>query len=176
MARQAYSAGLAVMNNNSKQPKRLRLKLGDVIEVVLEGGFRSYVQYIYKHREPPHWGTLIRVLPGQYASSLTEFAWIDEAPETFIVFCPIATYVNHGDMEVVANRSVPDRLVQMPLFRAAARNISTGNSTWWIWDGKTETYVGSLDNEMINLPIRQLIDHQELKSRISTGWTPAQDV
>jgi hypothetical protein len=107
---------------------------------------------------------------------MTDFAWVDDAAEQFISFCPVTTYVNHGDMTVVSNRPVPTRFTHMPLFRAAVRNLSTGKSTWWLWDGKKEIYVGDLNNETINLPIRQLIDFQELKIRISTSWTSSQDI
>ena len=175
MAKKTYSTG-AVMKTDNKRTNKKRIKLGDVIEVVISDNKWSYVQYVYNHNQPPHLGTLIRVFPLQYTNQILDYDFFDTLKESFVVFCPVATYVRRGIMNVICNRPVPDCFATMPTFRAPLRNISTGKTTWWLWDGVNEVYIGTLDSETITLPIRQLINYEELKNQIVASWTPAQDI
>ena len=45
--------------------QRMRPQIGDLIEIETPRGY-AYAQYVYKQREQPPMGSLIRVLPGFY--------------------------------------------------------------------------------------------------------------
>ena len=51
--------------------RRIRKKIGDVIEIPTSKGF-AYVQYTHYHKDPPVYGSLIRVLQEFYKTRPSE--------------------------------------------------------------------------------------------------------
>ncbi len=61
---------------------------GDVVEIPLSHGF-AYGQYVNRHRAPPVFGDLSRVLPGIYRTRLESFTELAQERERFLVFFPL---------------------------------------------------------------------------------------
>jgi hypothetical protein len=51
----------------------------------------------------------------------------------------------------------------------------TDPKNWWFWDGETTWFVGKLEPEQRQMPIRSIVDGVLLRERIETGWSPASD-
>ena len=93
----------------SKPPdQRKRPQIGDLIEIETPRGY-AYAQYIYKHREPPRMGSLIRVLPGFFRERPDDFSALVETEERFSVFFPLGAALNRGIFRIVANEPVAMR-------------------------------------------------------------------
>ena len=154
--------------------KFTRPVLGDIVEVPLKRGF-AYVQYVYRHRDPPvQMGDLIRVLPGIFAKRPKEFSELNAKHERFIAFFPVAIAVRRKYVSIVAHEKVPERFKTLPLFKAAGlRSPETSKPlSWGLWDGKKSWRVSELTEEERRLPLRQFINLMLLGERIESGWTP----
>ena len=64
----------------------MRPRLGDVIEIETPKGL-AYAQYTHEHRDPPRYGSLLRILPGIYSQRPSDFAALVAEEERFSVFC-----------------------------------------------------------------------------------------
>ena len=91
-----------------KSIRRIRKKIGDVIEVPTSKGL-AYVQYTHQHKDPPVFWSLIRVLQGFYKKrpSMEELGEVVDLPHRFQTFCPVYRVVNIGDFDRVGNFLVP---------------------------------------------------------------------
>ena len=110
--------------------------LGDVIEIPLPSGQRAFAQYTFNYRDPPHWGALIRVLPGLFMRTPPDVGELVAGPERFYVFFPLGAAVRQKLVQIIDNYSIPDRCRGLPLFKAYNEDYHTGIRTWWLWDGK----------------------------------------
>jgi hypothetical protein len=68
--------------------KRKRPQIGDVIEIETPAGL-GYAQYTHEHREPPRFGSLLRVLPGIFAERPSDFKPLLVQDERFSIFFPL---------------------------------------------------------------------------------------
>lgn len=149
-----------------------RVKIGDVFELSTERGL-VYGQCTHRH---PMYGELIRVLPGFFRQTPTEFEVLVRRRARFCVFFPLGAAVRQKVVRIVANEPVPAEAQQFPIFRAGSINRSTGKvDVWWLWDGKKEWRVGQLTDEERRLPIRGVWNDTLLVDRILGGWTPETD-
>lgn len=153
----------------SKQ-KRLRLRVGDILELPIQTGF-AYLQYVMK---VPRFGVLVRVLRGTFVECPRLFSHLANQPESFVAFFPVGAAVAQGILRPVAHESVPERLQVLPLFRAAGNiDPKTGKVLdWWLWDGERSWPVGELRPEHRHLPIQEVLNDTMLVQRIEDGWTP----
>ncbi len=143
-----------------------RIKIGDIIEIDTSNG-NAYAQFTHKH---PKYGSLIRVLPGVFETTLTSFeSVINEEPQ-FITFFPLSAAVNKGIVKVVANFKVPKRALKFPIFKTGVPDNSGKVKIWWLWDGEKEWKVGILSNEQDHYPLRGIINDTLLVERIQNGW------
>ena len=65
--------------------RRIRKKIGDVIEIPTSKGF-AYVQYTHYHKDPPVYGSLIRVLEGFYKTRPSEQEFSEIVKKHFVLF------------------------------------------------------------------------------------------
>jgi len=69
-----------------KKPEdRVRPKLGDIIEIPLPDKRLAYVHYVKEHREPPGYGSLLRILPGLFDERPADMTAL--AAQARIVLC-----------------------------------------------------------------------------------------
>ncbi len=104
-----------------------------MIEIDTPDGL-AYAQYTHEHRDPPRFGSLLRVVPGVYSERPTDFASLVEQEERFSVFFPLGAALNRGIFRIVANVAVPKTKRAFPVFGS----LSDDGKFWWMWDGKRE--------------------------------------
>src|SRR5882724_12682696 len=97
--------------------ERVRPQLGDVIEIETPKGL-AYAQYTHEHRQPPRYGSLLRVLPGTYAERPPDFADLVAQEERFSVFFPLGSALTRRIVRIVANEDIPETKKPFPIFRA----------------------------------------------------------
>jgi hypothetical protein len=146
--------------------ERIRPQIGDVIEIETPRGL-AYAQYTHEHRDPPRYGSLLRVLPGLYEMRPAEFATLVAEDERFWVFFPLRAATRRQIARIVANESVPEAKRPFPVFRA--RN-GVGAS-WWMWDGKREWRARRGDT-WTPRALSSVWNDTLLIERIADGWTP----
>jgi ribosomal protein L34E len=147
--------------------ERTRPQVGDVIEVETPGGL-AYAQYTHEHRDPPRYGSLLRVLPGLYETRPAAFARLVEEEERFWVFFPVGAATRRQIVRIVANETVAEAKRPFPVFRA--RNAVGG--PWWMWDGKREWRARPGDT-WTPRALSEVWNDTLLIKRIATGWVPA---
>jgi hypothetical protein len=152
--------------------ERRRPKIGDVIEIKTARGL-AYAQYTHEHREPPRYGSLLRVLPGLYANRPAELGQLVAEEERFAVFFPLAAATIRQIVTIVANEPIPAAKRAFPIFRF--RVIGDGHEgPWWIWDGKAERLARESDSWTPGA-IREVWNDTLLIERIADGWSPADE-
>lgn len=157
-----------VTTGGGEVAKRAPVKVGDVIEIETPAGL-SYAQVTHRDRE---FGYLLRVLPGSYQTrpNITALA---ARRHRWVVFYPVEHAVLQGFVRTAGNASIPPSARAFPLFRAAGLPDGGGHITeWWLWDGHDERRIGSLKDDQLDLPIREIVNHEVLVERIVSGWTP----
>ena len=114
---------------------RKRVRLGDIIEVKVKGGF-AYAQYTHEHKVGAGMGSLIRVFDNIYAKRPESLEEIVEQPERFSVFFPVSVAVWRGIFPLMGNVDIPPKLQEFPTFRIGLENLETGEVAWKLTDGK----------------------------------------
>jgi len=144
-------------------------KIGDVIEVRTSRGL-AYIQYVFRHTSPPVYGELVRVLPGIYESEpdLHELA---QQKERFFVFYPVVAACRRGLARVVGKEDVSG--FRFPLMRQPGFRDKDGKVLdWYLWDGEQTSPLEELTEEMKQLSIAAIWNHELLIERIDEGWSP----
>lgn len=154
-----------------QMPKRP--KIGDIIEIPLDGGC-GYAQFVLNHKDPPVYGPLIRVFEGKHKKRP---ARIVDLPEQFLAFFPLGAAVSRGIVKIIDSAPVPERLKQIPLFKLyGGINHETRKATsWFLWDGKQTWRIDTLTAEQRKLPVKEVINDTLLIERIENGWRPETD-
>ncbi|SKD04880.1 hypothetical protein SAMN05445504_9329 [Burkholderia sp. CF099] len=148
------------------------IKAGDVFAIKTSKG-EAYFQYIGKL---PPMGSLIRILPGTFASEPSDWDALMGCNTNFWIFFPVAAALKRGIVRKVTRCAIPDHSTTPPTFRAGVVDPSTGRvETWWFWDGKKEWQVGQISQEQRKLPIRGAWNDTLLIQRIEEGWLPEKD-
>lgn len=148
------------------------IKIGDVIEISTKVGF-AYAQYSHQHSM---YGALIRVFKTKYPKRPDQLNQVLNDELQFSIFFPLKAAVDKKIVQVVANFELECTLQKFPLFRAGVIDpVSKKVKTWWLWDGKNETEVGTLSKEQRKFPIRGVWNDTLLIERIEAGWTPETD-
>jgi len=154
--------------------KRKRRKIGDIIEIKTPKGL-VYAQYT--HEEKRFCGPLIRILPGFYEKRPDDFKSIVEQKEKYFVFFPFDFYLKDGDVEIVGNEELPERVKPFPLMKAMGATSREGKVlNWWLFDGTESYFVGEeLTEEQKKLPTEGIIPKWLLIARIVEDWKPEDD-
>lgn len=162
------------MKEEKLQPiKRIRKKIGDVIEILTSKGL-AYVQYTHEHTKLPKWGSLIRILQGFYdiRPSQKELVELVKKPHRFRTFCPVYYGINTGDWKLVGNFPVPEFAQKFPIFKlsTALPGEDPLEKTWWLWDGEKEWKVGKLSlEEQKKYPLQKICNDTALIENIETA-------
>lgn len=173
MVRQGRTIGVMSMTTPGK---RIRVKLGDVLELPLPDGPLAYLHYVKYHRDPPVFGELIRVLDGIFEKRPENIKEIVEKPERYVTFFPLGTCGARGWVTRVGNEPIPVRFDQWPLFKLFNQNVETGERDWWLSDMKKSWRVGTLSPEHYDPPLKEIPNLKMLEDCIVSGWHPSHEV
>jgi hypothetical protein len=153
--------------------ERVRPRLGDVVEIETPKGL-AYAQYTHEHRQPPRYGSLLRVLPGLYSERPAGFADLVAQDERFSVFFPLGAALTRRIVRIVANEEIPETKKTFPTFRA--RHVENGVAgPWWIWDGGRKSRLARRRDRWTPRAVHAVWNDTLLIDRIASGWTPDND-
>src|SRR3954467_2813981 len=109
----------------AKKTASSRLKLGDIVEIKSSQGY-LYVQYINDHQRPPHFGAVVRILPGvsRRPRSITEQPAVKDS--LWCCFWPVKWAVKAGEAKRVGNAPIPQQWRKMPSLLAAEHSTTIG--------------------------------------------------
>jgi len=148
------------------------IRSGDVFGILTSRG-EAYFQYVKKIAPM---GSLIRVLPGVFADSLTDYDSLVTTQTNFWIFFPAGAALSRGVIRKVGRYAIPDHSKIPPLFRAGVVDPAVGKVVdWWLWDCEKEWRVGPITDEQRKLPIRGSWNDTMLIERIENGWLPEND-
>ena len=145
----------------------MRPQIGDVIEIETPQGL-AYAQYTHEHREPPRYGSLLRVLPGLHSETPSEFAHLVTQHERFSVFFPLGAALQRQLVRIVAREEIPRGNRAFPIFRSRQGQVV------WLWDGKKEWRARRRDR-WTPRAIAEVWNDTLLIERIASGWRPDDD-
>jgi hypothetical protein len=150
--------------------ERKRPQIGDVIEIETPMGL-GYAQYTHEHREPPRFGSLLRVLPGVFAARPSDFEPLLVQEDRFSMFFPLGAALNRGIFRIVANEAIPETKRAFPTFG----KLSADGQVWWMWDGSREWKARS-EHQRTPRALRAIWNDTLLIERIAEqDWTPTED-
>src|SRR4051812_30664094 len=114
----------------AKKTASSRLKLGDIVEIKSSQGY-LYVQYINDHQRPPHFGAVVRILPGvsRRPRAITELAAVEDS--LWCCFWPVKWAVKAGEAKLVGNALIPQQWRKMPTFKSGTHSLITGKCKDW---------------------------------------------
>lgn len=142
-----------------------------MIEIETPAGL-SYAQVTHHNDE---FGYLLRILPGTYRTR-PDIAALAVKPHRWVVFYPAEHAVRQRLVHPVGTFGIPLSARAFPLFRAGGLPDRTGHvDEWWLWDGRDEKRIGPLKDEHLDLPIREIVNHEVLVERLLSDWTPRAD-
>src|ERR1700746_286370 len=128
---------------------RGRPRIGDVIEIPTPKGL-AYAQFTHKHDVPPHYGALLRVLPGLLPMRPSDFSELVGRPPIFVTFFPLGAACNRDIVHVVASEAIPPHSSSFPIFRNSHRDKAGKRAgPWFLWDGKREWRAKSLSEQQL---------------------------
>ncbi len=153
--------------------KLFRKKIGDVFEVKTSKGL-AYFQYTHEHKNPPSWGSLVRVLQGFYNSrpSSNELEKLVELPHRFQTFCFLQHGIKEGEVMLIGNFPIPSFVKKFPIFKNTNTDPKKPSieKVWWLWDGEKSWKVGKLSLEdQKKYPFHGACDIPALIMNIETG-------
>lgn len=150
---------------------KVRVRIGDVIEIATSSGM-AYVQLTHRHSTPPHYGDLVRVLPGIFEQRPIDIEHLVQQLERFACFCAVSTYSSRGEAEVIGNYAIPEHCKPFPVFKQSNWRVPAPDMVWYLWDGVQENKVDKLPPEAIDYPVREIPDLKVLCDRIESNWHP----
>lgn len=90
------------------------------------------------------------------------------------VFVGLRGAVNKGRWKRIGNKAVTD--FKFPLFRATSATKPGKYDNWWLFDGQSQRFIGTLPAELRDLEVEAVWGDELLEQRISTGQNLFQDV
>ena len=164
----------------AKKSAARRLKLGDVYKVSVAQG-HAYLQYVFEHKDPPVWGSVVRVLPGIFETDPPDLGELVGQLELFLTFVTLRPAIKQNEVMFVGTYPLSERFAKCPLFKAAIKwksrpDKSTYPIEWALWNVKGKTPETPLSREHWSLPTLCLINIPQLQLQIQTGWRPADDI
>jgi hypothetical protein len=155
---------------------RIRPRVGDVIEVQTRQGL-AYAHYTHKHDRPPHWGALLRVLPGLLQERPAEFTDLVQQAPQFSTFFPLGAACNRRIVQIVANEPVGVGNRSFPTFRNSHRDRDGKRvGAWFLWNGVREWKVPELSPQQLReYPPLQICNDTALVDLILQGWRHEDD-
>jgi len=151
-----------------ERKQKPRIKLGDIFEIPLSGGRKTYGQYIFMDK---NYGPIVRIF--NYFTDKDAEADIDALIKVPLLFPPVImgihATVREGIWKVVGNRKVDD--FKYPGFLHPQWDPSTGKaSKWFLWDGEKEIELGDkVPSQYRDLEILIGYAYDLVAKRIETG-------
>jgi len=145
---------------------RKRLVGGEILEVTVGNRF-GYVQFLGEHRD---YGDAVLVNP-ELHDRQARFA-SDFFATGYVTFYPACQAVSSKLVEVVAQSS-PPRLPKR--FRRPKAERDGEVESWVIEGGWRNVVKQTLTDEERKLPIAGVWNHESLRDKIASGWTPETD-
>jgi len=145
---------------------RIRPRIGDIIEIPTPSGL-AYAHYTHQNNEPPHFGSLLRILPGLFPSRPNNFSAIAAQEPVFSVFFPLGAACSRKIVSVVASEPIALPSASFPTFR----NSHSRSGPWFLWDGQKEWQVSSLTPRQLKAyPPLGIVNDTLLVQYIVQGW------
>ena len=157
-----------------------RLKLGDVYKVPIDQG-HAYLQYVFEHKDPPVWGSVVRVLPGIFETDPPDLDVLVGQLELYVAFVTLRLAIKQKEVVFVGSYPLSERFAKCPLFKVAVKwksrpDKSTYPVEWALWNGRAKIPETPLSREHWNLPTLRLSNMPKLQLQIKTGWRPEDDI
>lgn len=152
---------------------KYRAQIGDIVEVETSRGL-AYVQYTFKHIDPPGYGELLRVLPGLFDVRPKDLTALASKQELYYTFYPLGVALKQKLLRIVANEKIPAQSQSIPLMRVAGWRDKNGKVlNWWVWDGKCTIPSGAAQVDLRMLSIAEVVNHKLFVDRLTYGWDPS---
>ncbi len=151
------------------QPKRIRLRVGDILQIPLPDGRRAYGQYVYHDDKM---GPLLQV----FDLITTETAQVAQLEGAGHLFPPVITglraAVRTGLWTIIGHTDVKDFVY--PNFVSTFYDERTGRARlWFLWNGERSTQIGyELPSEYKHLEYLAVWSPLDVADRIVTGEYP----
>jgi hypothetical protein len=155
-----------------------RARVGDIVEISTPAGF-GYVQYTHEGGSN---GELVRVLPGLYENSVSDFAVLARQKELYFIFYILNFALRAGEAEVVSNQPIPSWAITPPRMRHAATVDDFGRIIRWrIVSAASKLtpaelirtpLITELTSDQKELSIREIWPHKVMVRELARGWTP----
>lgn len=143
-----------------------------MVEINVPGG-AAYVQVTHEQEE---FGYLIRALPGLHRSP-PNLGRLVQQSHRWVAFYPVDEAIKRGLVRKIGSYPIPPTARDFPIFLAAGLPDRSGRvNDWWLWDGRDEKRIGALRDEQRDLPLREVINHEVLVTRLASGWSSRDDV
>jgi hypothetical protein len=151
-----------------RMAQHIKIQIGDIFEFRIPGDRYAYCQYVHWNEQD---GYVVRVLDKITDRPVSSVGELSDAGDLFPpVFVGLRTSVSSGRWKQIGNAAVKD--FRLPQFRAIAVRKPGTYENWWLWDGKTERFIGKLPPELRSLDLRQVWGDELLEERIATGRDP----
>jgi hypothetical protein len=148
----------------------------NIVESVIEIETSRGLAYGHVTHEHPKYGTLVRIVDRTWTTRPPISAIFDGTGTQFQCFFPVGAAVRQGVVDVIGKFPLSPQETEFPLFRTGTPQPGTTQvATWWLWDGKRSWRVGSLTEELRELPIRGIWNYELLKKRIENCWRASAD-
>ena len=141
-----------------------RIKIGDFFQIPLPDGRYAYCQHVNWNEQM---GFLVQVLDCISDCPLNVEALSGAKPLFPPVFVGLRAAVNSGRWKRIGNRPVND--FKFPLFRATSATKPGKYDNWWLFDGRSQRFIGELPPELRCLEVEVAWGYELLGQRIATG-------
>jgi hypothetical protein len=152
--------------------------VGDIVEVKTSAGL-AYLQYTH---ELDNMGSLVRVLPGLFATLPRDFENLTRQKELYFTFYTLRHAVRHGDAAIVSHEEIPDWAKPFPMMRHSADSHRTGKTLLWriiradtpftLEELRKAPTYKELTPELEKLSTHELWPHPSMVYYLAQEWTP----
>lgn len=165
-----------VCPRNERERVRMskRPKIGDIVEIPVEGGF-AYAQYVNYYREPPRYGPLLRIFTKIHRSRPRKIEG-SLIGDHYFGFFPIAPAVRCELVSIVGTQSIPSSDRPRPTFRTYNVGKDGKKTSLFICDERGEQRVSSWTKAQREFSIKRIYTFPTLVKRIQDGYHPRQEV
>ena len=143
----------------------MKLLPGDIVEIETPAGF-SYVQVTHNH---PSYPEVVRSLGRLHESRPADINSLAGFAHGFKALLPLGSAIETGRVKGarIGTAPIPEKHKAFPTFRMAIPDKKGGIAYWWLWDGEGLRYVTELDEESMELPIREVMSVDKFLARLS---------
>jgi len=133
----------------------MKLLPGDIVELDTPAGF-AYVQVTHNH---PSYPEVVRSLGKFQKSRPTDLNGLASFSHGIKAMVPLGSSIELGRIKGcrVGTATIPEKHRAFPTFRMEIRDKKGEVAYWWLWDGEGLKYVTELDEDGINLPLREVM-------------------